>query len=52
MVYELKKEGVQNNKINNFIALLEDRDPNIKQSKYYSKLFEYSDNVRQFVKKI
>ena len=35
-----------------FISLLEDRDPDLKQSKYYSKLFEYSDNVRQFVKRI
>lgn len=52
IVSELRKEGFTNSKINNFISLLEERDPDLKQSKYYSKLFEYSDNVRQFVKRI
>ena len=49
---ELKKERVDINKINSFIDLLEDRNTDIKQSKYYEKLFEYSNNVREFVKKL
>ena len=52
IVSELRKEKVINSKINDFVALLEDRDSDIKQSKYYSRLFDYSDNVREFVKKI
>ena len=52
IVSELRKDGFTNSKINYLISLLEDRDPNLKQSKYYSKLFEYNDNVRQFVKRI
>ena len=52
IVSELRREKITNSNINDFIELLEDRDPNIKQSKYYEKLFEYSDNIKQFVKKI
>ena len=52
IVSELRKEGVTNSQINDFIGLLEDRDPDLKQSKYYTKLFEYTDNIRQFVKRI
>ena len=52
MVSELRREKITNSNINDFIELLEDRDPSIKQSKYYEKLFEYSDNIKQFVKKI
>ena len=52
IVSELRKEGITNSQINDFIGLLEDRDTDLKQSKYYTKLFEYSDNIRQFVKRI
>ena len=53
MISELKKEDFSDNKIYEFISILEDRNPNlIKPSKYYNKLFEYSDNVKEFVKKI
>ena len=49
---ELSKEKVMKSKISDLITLMEDRDDSIKQSKYYEKLFDYSDNIRQFVKKI
>lgn len=49
---ELRKEKVINSKINDLITLMEDREDTIKQSKYYEKLFNYSDNIRQFVKKL
>ena len=52
IVSELRKEGITNSQINDFIGLLEDRDSDLKQSKYYTKLFEYTDNIRQFVKRI
>ena len=52
IVSELRKEGIANSQINDFIGLLEDRDSDLKQSKYYIKLFEYNNNIKQFVKRI
>lgn len=49
---ELKRERVESKKIKYLLDLIEKRDDNTKQSRYYEDLFEYSDNIKQFVKKL
>ena len=49
---ELKRERVESKKIKYLLDLIEKRDDNTKQSRYYEDLFEYSDNIKQFVKRL
>lgn len=49
---ELRRERIESKKIKYLLDLIEERDDNTKQSKYYEDLFEYSDNIKQFVKRL